>query len=359
MPLSRLRFPLLALALLSLGVATLVGLMRLGWEVPVLPPGWMAAHGPLMVAGFLGTLISVERAVALGQRWMYFGPAFSAWGGILFLTGLPPQIAQGLIVLGSVGLVVIFVVIVKQHLASYTVVMAVGAGAWVFGNLVWMWTGRVPFAVPWWMGFLILTIAGERLELGRLAQYSRAVLAMFIGAVGVLVAGWVVSLGSLEVGVRVSGAGMVGLAVWLLRYDVARKTIRKPGLTRFIAVCMLAGYGWLAVGGVLALTLGGVTGGALYDAWLHALFLGFVFSMIFGHAPIIFPAILGRMIRFSARFYLHLGVLHLSLLWRLGGDLFELFPIRRWGGMLNGVALLIFLVNMGWAVWRKGETKIS
>ncbi|HNB53507.1 MAG TPA: hypothetical protein PK530_16275 [Anaerolineales bacterium] len=345
MSLSRFRFPLLAAAILTLVIAVLLGLMRLGWRVPWLPPGWMAAHGPLMFAGFLGTLISVERAVALGQRWMYTGPALSALGGVVLLLGISPKAAQALIILGSLGLVAIFVVIVRRHLALYTVTMAIGAGAWMVGNLVWWGSGRVPMAVPWWMGFLILTIAGERLELGRLANYPRRVLIWFVGAAGVLMFGWVIALGNLDIGVRCTGAGMIGLALWLLRCDVARHTVRKSGLTRFIAICLLSGYVWLGIGGVLALAFGGVMGGARYDALLHAIFLGFAFSMIFGHAPIIFPAILGRTIHFAPQFYGHWSLLHASLILRVAGDLLDLFLVRRWGGMLNGIALLIFLIN--------------
>jgi hypothetical protein len=32
---------------------------------------------------------------------------------------------------------------------------------------------------------------------------------------------------------------------------MARRTVRAEGLTRFITVCLLSGYGWLAVGGDL------------------------------------------------------------------------------------------------------------
>lgn len=41
--------------------------------------------------------------------------------------------------------------------------------------------------------------------------------------------------------------------------------------------------------GALALMAGQQVAGPLYDAMLHTFFLGFVFGMIFGHAPIIFP----------------------------------------------------------------------
>ena len=46
-----------------------------------------------------------------------------------------------------------------------------------------------------------------------------------------------------------------------------------------------------------------------------------------------------------------LWVLHLSLLLRVGGDLAGWWPGRSWGGLLNGVALGLFLVNTGYAIW--------
>jgi hypothetical protein len=66
-------------------------------------------------------------------------------------------------------------------------------------------------------------------------------------------------------------------------------------------------------------------------------------SMIFGHAPIIFPAILGLPVQYRSAFYVHLVLLHLSLLLRVTGDLINQFDIRRWGGQLNEVAILLFL----------------
>ena len=72
------RLPLLALSILALLAALWAGLVRLGWSLPVGPPGVLyVAHGPLMVCGFLGTLISLERAVALGEGWSYAAPTLS------------------------------------------------------------------------------------------------------------------------------------------------------------------------------------------------------------------------------------------------------------------------------------------
>jgi hypothetical protein len=52
--------------------------------------------------------------------------------------------------------------------------------------------------------------------------------------------------------------------------------------------------------------------------------------MIFGHAPIIFPALTGRAVRFSRFFYVYLFLLHLSLLLRQIGDLSSWSSGRMW-----------------------------
>ena len=61
------RVPIMALGMLALVSALAGGLARLGWPLPV-AASLVAFHGPVMVAGFLGTVIGLERAVALGRR---------------------------------------------------------------------------------------------------------------------------------------------------------------------------------------------------------------------------------------------------------------------------------------------------
>lgn len=202
----------------------------------------------------------------------------------------------------------------------------------------------------------MLTIVGERLELSRLLSPPPGVRAAFIGAVGLFGAGLVVSLLDLSTGTRLAGLGMVALALWLGRYDIARRTVRKAGLTGFIAVCLLTGYVWLGVSGLLALVQGGALAGPRYDATLHALFLGFVFSMIFGHALIIFPAVMGVSLPFRPTLYLPLALLHGSLVLRLIGDFSgrPMDPLRLWGGALNAGAILLFMLMLA-ALARRGE----
>jgi hypothetical protein len=193
---------------------------------------------------------------------------------------------------------------------------------------------------------LVLTVAGERLELGRMRRPARSVQAIFLTPVALLSAGLLVMAFDRSLGVRVSGIAMLALALWLLRYDIARRTVQQSGLTRFIAVSLLVGYVWLAIGGLFAVVFDRPFSSNLqYDALLHSLFLGFIISMIFGHAPIILPAVLGRSMPFRTIFYTHLILLHLSLLLRVGGDLQNSPLARQWGGMFNVIALLLFLAN--------------
>lgn len=132
------------------------------------------------------------------------------------------------------------------------------------------------------------------------------------------------------------------------------------------AIALLTGYGWLAVCGVLWLDIGRMSftdlgraaHGSAYDAMLHAVFLGFVISMIFAHAPVIVPSVLGRPLPFNRSFYLPLAMLHVTLLLRLvGGDAMHNEASWQWGGSLNEVALLLFVALAASTVVRAARSQ--
>ena len=141
-------------------------------------------------------------------------------------------------------------------------------------------------------------------------------------------------------------SGLVALALWLLRYDIARRNIATQGLTRFIAACLLSGYVWLAVAGLLGLAGAFTPGHPWRDAALHAISLGFVFAMVFGHAPIIFPAVTRIKIPYHPALYLPLALLHLTLAARVLGGLGEHFALRQYAALTNGLVLLVFIATM-------------
>ena len=334
-------FPFLALAMLGLLAGLWAGLLRIGWAVPA-PAGLAGAHGPLMVSGFLGVLIPLERAVAMRQRWMFAAPILAGLGWISLLAW--PRAGMVLFALAALINRGILGSMVRREPAVHTLTMAGGALAWLIGSLAWLAGQPVYTVVFLWMAFLVLTIGGERLELNRVLRPSPAALRIFTLLAATLGAGAVLALSWLDFGARLSGVAFLGLALWFLRADIAGRNLRHPNpLTRYIAVCLFSGFLWLGAGGLLYAVNGALYAGLLYDAALHAVFVGFVISMIFGHAPIIFPAILGTPVSYSPVFYLQLGLLHGAMLLRFTGDLLAQADMRRWGGLLSEVAILLFL----------------
>lgn len=340
------RYPLLLLAMGGLVTGLWGGLFRAGAVLPPPSPAVVGLHGPVMVCGFLGTLISLERAVALGKLWGYLAPLLSAVGIGISIIGVGFGLGPLLVAAGSLVLCAIFVRVYRMQPAGFLVVMGLGAVAWLVGNIFWWMQISLPVVVWWWMMFLVLTIAGERLELSRMLDHDPRVMRPFKLLTAVISVGLIILQLSPDVGVRLIGAGMIGLGLWMVVYDIARYTIRTQGLTRFIAACLLAGYMWLIVGGVMAAGFGYEVAGLRYDAMLHAVFVGFVFSMIFGHAPIIFPSVLGLQVGYTPWLYLHLGILHAGLLLRCVSDILVWIPGRQIGSWMSAVAITLFLMTM-------------
>jgi hypothetical protein len=340
----RWRVPFLALGMLALAGGVLAGLARIGWSVP--PP--LAAlpldHGPLMIGAFFGTVIGLERAVALGRALPYAAPLCSGLGGLALLAGLGPPAAANLLCAGSAVFFAASLDVWRRQRAMHTLTLALGAAAWTFGNALWLTGTAIPVVVPAWVAFLVLTIAGERLELSRFLPPSPVARWLFAAIVAMLLGGCLLPG---DTGEALFAAGLLALAVWLLRQDIARRTVRERGLTRFIAVCLLSGYAWLAAGAAILLATGPVApGSAGYDAGLHAIVLGFVFAMVFGHAPIIFPAVLGVRLPYDPLFYGPLAVLHFSVAMRVGATLAGDAALRSLGGLLNAIALALFVAGM-------------
>jgi hypothetical protein len=347
------RLPLLLLGFIALFVGTGAGLARFAWPMPDVAAGAAAWHGPLMICGFFGVVISLERAVALGRGWAYAAPLFAGLGTAALLHGGTAWAPLGYLA-GSIVLLVATLAVLRRQREGFVVVLAAAAACWTIGTALWAGGAAVHEVVAWWLAFLVLTIAGERLELSRFMPPSPLALRTFTGIVVLLGLALLPSLApgrpAVVWGRHVFGAALLALAGWLLRHDIARRTVRQRGLTRYIAVCLLSGYGWLALGAAIVALSGLQPGTASYDAALHALLLGFVFSMVFGHAPIIFPAVLRVAVPYHPVFYAPLALLQASLALRLAGDAVGALAVTRWGALGSALALLAFVVVMATAV---------
>lgn len=342
--------PLLLVVVGALMVGLWAALVRIGWSLPTATPTQAGLHGPIMAAGVFGTLIALERAVALAApsarrlHPAYLPPLVSAIGTLaLVVSGATPA-AQGLLALGAAGLLAVNLVMLRAQPTLHVLVMAAGAAFLAAANAAWLLGWPIPLAAQWWMAFIVLTIVGERLELARMRLLGPADLFLFGIAVGGYVAAELFLVAAPDAGVRLVGVAMLAIAAWLLRFDIAWITIRRPGLPSFVAVCLLAGYGWLVVAGAIAISAGGVTAGPTYDALLHAVLVGFGFSMVFGHAPIIFPAIVGVTIRFHPVAYFPLALLHASVAARIVADLAGDPEMRMRAGLMNVIAIALYAV---------------
>jgi hypothetical protein len=55
-------------------------------------------------------------------------------------------------------------------------------------------------------------------------------------------------------------------------------------------------------------------------------------------------------VTYRPMFYVHLCLLHASLALRVVGDLVPWLSGRQWGGLLNGLAIVIFVANTVYGV---------
>jgi hypothetical protein len=244
------RFPLpfLFLAILALLAALWAGLMRLGWQLPALTPALALAHGPLMISGFLGTLITLERAVAIRQKWMYLPPLLAGLGWLVTVLIRTLPLGPFLLTLASLGGVAILIEMTRREFALHTVTMLLGMLAWFIGNLLWLLGWQIFQVVFFWQAFLILTIVGERLELSRVLRPSRNQQNLFGIIILVFLAGIIVSIFNSQIGTRLNGAAFLFLALWSVRNDLAWRNLKhKLPLTRYIAWCLALGLTWRGV----------------------------------------------------------------------------------------------------------------
>lgn len=132
----RLRFLLLGVAAVSAAVGLWSGLGRLGIVLPGGMPEVSEFHGALMICGLFGTLISLERAVAIGRGWAYAAPVLAAGGAVLLLAGTV-WLAAWVFVLASLALTGNSLLIVYRQPALFTAVLAIAAACWGGGTFAW------------------------------------------------------------------------------------------------------------------------------------------------------------------------------------------------------------------------------
>lgn len=331
---------ILPLILLSLLLAIWTGFLRIGVNLP----GSLAIahHGSLMVNSFLATVIFLERAVSFRSRWLLLLPLINVLSLIAFILDLP-VIAFSLNIAGAAGFLMMCGWFIYKHKEPYYYVFFVGAFCLLTGNVLLLKSNFYPASIVFWMLFLLFTIVAERLELTRFLPVKKtAQLSLYCVLTLAVVAAF---LPFHSYGTDLLALSFLLTAGWLLRFDMARKALKMQGQHRYSGLLLIAGYFWLIVSGVMLLIWQNIPFG--YDAMLHSFFIGFVFSMIFSHAPIILPAVIKKPIRiYRPILYYWFVLLQLSLATRIISDAYGFVEMRKLSGLVNGISLIIFFVTI-------------
>jgi hypothetical protein len=334
------RLPILVIAMLCLLSGIWSGLGRIGWNIAILPI--TAHHGAIMVGGFLGTLIALEKIVPLKNKRLYIIPLVNALSLLFFFTG-QPIIGIYTLIISSTALSLVFLYYLKSHRNIIYLLMLTGSLCWVIGNALLLTKLFYPLAFPWWSAFALFIIAAERLELMKFLPVSATDKNIFIGILLSFIVGVVFSFHG--VGNVICGWALIGTSLWLLRNDLIAINLRKKNVPKYVAIGLLAGY--------VSLLLTGIFFFMLSDHWLnydiivHSFFIGFVFSIIFAHGPMILPGIMGiSATPFNASLYFWLALLQISWIVRIFSDVLIEMEIRKISGLLSATAILGYFITI-------------
>lgn len=348
----RLPFMLLAFANLIAGMAT--GLIRIGWSFPAVPTA--IHHGAIMVGGFLGTLILLEKVIPLKKKFLFAFPLINSLS-VLMMNAKFYYVGFYSLIIGAIGLLIVFLFYFKKQPNDLSIwLMIAGACCLIGGHIMILSKQFYPLAFPWWMGFPLFIIVGERVELSKflpVTQQNKNALLFFCV---LFIAGLFISFHG--AGKYFSAAGLIMIALWLLKHDVIAIGLKKTALTRFSSYALLSGCIALLFTGIFLVTLPNLP--LAYDAVVHTFFLGFVFTMIFAHGPIILPGVLGLNVKpYHPLLYVPLLAILLSVVLRILADTSVLpYIIRLWSGWISvGSILLYFFLLFSISMSRSRHAK--
>jgi len=357
---------LLMLFALITGIVRLMALEGMLGQPPLVRT--FPLHGEVMVFGFLAVLIVTERY--LGSLTFRLNPAVHSMpflvgaGAVLKLlgrlTGADPLHAVGTILLALGVVIYIYLLLAVSRQSAQALpfcFMLLAAILLLLGDLLTLRSspvGRMNLSLIL-LGFPILTIIGERVELSRYIS-PRLLSRMRWGLAACAVAFLLLLIAENPVPAGV-WAVLLGLAVLPLLSSES-SLVRAAGasperLHRYLGKHLVVAYFWFFLG--LALTMAWAVGGsgpALFDASLHALAVGFIGTMILAHAPLVVPAILHLNVAHEGLSFVPLALLTAGNLLRVGGQVLKaVLPLESLIGA-SGLLILAALIAFVWMMGR-------
>src|SRR5699024_8190025 len=101
-------------------------------------------HGTVMVYGFIGTVIAIDRAGALAKPVGFLAPGLLGLGAIVLLAPAPLIVGQIGLVAGSLALTVLYIPLFRRNFDDAVLIQALGAALLTGAGL--MWLGGAPVA---------------------------------------------------------------------------------------------------------------------------------------------------------------------------------------------------------------------
>jgi len=324
-------------------------------------------HGELMVFAFLAPLLLTERYLGATNfslnRSIHIMPFLVVAGAILKVLSW----VIGVTVLNTIGSVVIAIAVVIYVYLLYSLgrqstqplpfrYMLLAALVLLAGTLFNI--SRSPVGDPSFtlllLSFPILTILGERVELSRFLSpemYRRAEWGFWVAVTASVVLLFRILVVNSDYMVVAWGVLLAVAVVPVLRSELTLVRLGRKGLHLYLGRHLVVSYVWLFLG-LLVLVIARESY-PLYDAATHSLSIGFVFTMIMAHAPVIIPVILPRRIAEERLAYYPLTLLIIGTGMRVLGYLLGAVgvTISALAG-LSGVVVLLAIIAFGVMITR-------
>ncbi len=336
------------IGILSFVFAVVLGVWRIaltrGFELPSIPESF-PPHGNLMVGAFLGTLIIFERMFALPVKWLLWVPY--AWGlsSILIHTDLVYFKILSILALLGWGLHRFIAYRTFKHLGiplveflSYVVLtFALFHQNGLAGSVESSLAG---------LSFAVAVIGVERIELTLSSERKTAKIVYVLLVIYLLLL--VFNL-FYNLTPQLIGFVLILVAFGMVYNDPvvisALKRSKLPQTTfhKFSRETLIVGYIWIFLAG-LSLVLWDFIP-MQKDVVYHSIGLGFIFTMILSHAPVVLGSTLSKMPKKTPSRFLFYAFQFMTLM-RISADLFvsNFVELWAWSGWITGIFHFVIFI---------------
>ncbi|MFC7766663.1 hypothetical protein [Leucobacter soli] len=139
--------------MLPAGLSLLAGLdaalLLLGLPAPVTTRRLPETHGMLLVVGFVGTLIALERATALRRWYGYAAPGLLGLGGVLLVADpVPLIVAKWILAAGAAAFTALYIPLWRRRYDAQLLVQLLAAGFALAACVLWIGGVEFPASCP-------------------------------------------------------------------------------------------------------------------------------------------------------------------------------------------------------------------